>query len=150
MLTFLFSWDVQAHDFKLGYFEVKSREKITSLFVRFDREDLLKSISVSCKDYNKLRNCFEAYLNKHFYLVFDGDRPSLRYIEHQFTEDFIELTYEIEIDCRDARRIEVFNNCLLEASTRQQNIVEFNLHGQKRSFRLNKDRIQTTVEYKKD
>lgn len=135
------------HDFKIGRFELRPEDESITLYVRLDRFNILEAIKSKCTNYNELDKCFEDYLNSHFALSFDGEKATPKHIKHVFKEEFIELYFDLEVSPNGVNKIEVFNNALLEISDRQENILYSMLNDKRRSFRMNKDRIRTIIQY---
>ena len=57
------------------------------------------------------------------------------------------MTLRIGINPEGVNSIKVFNDILLEQWSYQENIMFFLLNDKQRSFRLNKNRIRTQVDY---
>ncbi len=135
------------HDFKIGRFELRPEKESITLYVRLDRYNLLEAIKTNCTDYNELAQCFENYLNSHFVLSFDGDKVVPKHSRHEFGEEFIELFFDLDTSPDGVEKIEVFNDTLLELYESQENILYSLLNNKNRSFRMNKGRIRTIIQY---
>lgn len=140
-------FSTEFHDFRLGKFELRPETESITLFVRLDRLNTLNAIKSNCDDYNKLDQCFTDYIKGHFALAFNGEDAEIKHREHVFNEDFIELYFDIAVSPSDVNRIDVYNDVFLELFEDQENIVYSMLHEKRRSFRMNKSRIRTTITY---
>ena len=132
----------------MAIFEVrKSSEERIELFVRFDREDILKVMYQSCEDYGKANDCLETYLNDHFTLSFDDQALSFVIEDIDHSEDLVEVKLLSKQSIKSFSTIHVFNDALIVQKDSQENIVRFLLDERSRSFRMNKDRLKTIVTY---
>lgn len=137
-----------AHDLQISFFEVSSTDAgEVSLFVRLDKEDILKELYERCEAPGKVNQCLADYLNHHFRLSFDGTKTTFRVIEVNHTKEFVEVSLISSQIINPFSKIEVFNDVLIEKKEDQENIVRFKFHNKLRSFRMNKDRIETTITY---
>lgn len=148
-LSILFAWETSAHEFKFGHFELRPNEEDITLFVRLDRYDILEAMKTQsgCNGYSNLDVCITEYVNEHFKLNFDGEDACFEYTQHKIKEEFIEVFFRIGINPVGVKSISVFNDVLLQQYAKQENIVSTLLNDKRRSFRLNKDRIKTVIEY---
>jgi|GEM_PF-3485837 len=136
-----------AHSFKIGLFELRPAKDGVSVYARFDRFDMLKVLQANCNDYNHLDQCFESYVNEHVSFNFDGQQSTIKYEKHEFNDDFVEVYFTMDVKSSTVANIEIFNDCLLDLDDNQQNIVYLYFNNMRRTFRLDKDRLRTTVEY---
>ena len=148
ILVSVFSRDL-FHEFKIGRYEIRSNEEDITLLIQLDRYDFLQAVYAQsgCNNPGKTDICMTEYITNHFKLNFDGVDARYEYRKHTFREEFIEMTFRIGINPNKVESIQVFNNMLIEQWDYQENVVYFMLHDKRRSFRLNKDRIKTTVVY---
>ena len=138
----------QAHDFKLGEFHIKPlKNGGVELDIKLDRYDLLEALRKECADYNYLNTCFATYIKDHLKFKFDEQVIEMTLQDQEISDEFIELKFKLEGASSDVKNISIFNDVLIDQFEKQENVVNSHLYGKKRSFRLNKDRVRTTVEY---
>lgn len=137
------------HEFKIGHYEIRPNDDNMTLFVRLDRYDLLQVVQsqVSCIDSDMFDVCITEYLSNHLKLSFDGQEACFNYQSHEIKEEFIEIYFQIALSPNGVQEIKVFNDALLEQWEKQENIVYSMLNGKRRSFRLNRNRINTVISY---
>ena len=140
-------FSAEFHDFKFGKFELRPESNSITLFIRLDRLNTLNAIKSNCYDYNKLDQCFTDYIKGHFALAFNGEDVDIEHREYIFNDDFIELYFDIAVRPTGVNKIDIYNDVFLELDEEQENIVFIMLHDKRRSFRMNKNRIRTSVVY---
>ena len=137
-----------AHDLQISLFELgRNDQGEISLFIRLDKEDILKELYDHCEDYGQVNQCLEDYINKHFQLQLGETKPNFQLTALKHTKEFVEANLHSSISILKVDRIDVFNDVLVASKPAQENIVRFSFNDQFRSFRMNKDRINTTVTY---
>ncbi|MEM7296961.1 MAG: DUF6702 family protein [Bacteroidota bacterium] len=148
-IVFLSIQETSAHEFKIGHFEIRPNGENITLFVRLDRYDVLEVTKTQsgCTDYNNLDVCLTEYLVEHFKLNFDGVEACFEYKQHEIKKEFIEVLFRIGVSPEGVKNISVFNDVLLQQYSRQENIVYSLLNDKRRSFRLNRNRIETVIAY---
>ncbi len=138
----------ELHEWKISNYEIKPVDDGVQLFIRFDRKDILNALQQECENYNNLSGCFEGYIKEHVILSFDESLAEFVLVEQVFKERFIELKLlDTSIKKKQFRKIDVSVNSLLEVDEDQENIIHFFFGEKKRSFRLNRNRLKTTVAY---
>lgn len=136
-----------AHDVRMAVFEISEKNNAFDLFVRFDREDLLIALREYCPDYNQLTDCFVEYMDSNLNLQFNGQPVELVYDKHLFEQDFVELNFQLKTSESLVKTIKVENTCMIQSMEGHLNIVKSMLNGRSRSFRLDKDRVETIIRY---
>ncbi len=134
------------HDFKLAHYELSRNDDEIELHVTIDRFDFLQAVAL-CSQNKELSACMSEYLKMHFRLSFNGMEKEYEYLGHEITADFVEIDFTFGSFPQKIEEIDVFNDVLLEQYKEQENIVVSRFHDRKRSFRLNKGRIETTIKY---
>ncbi len=149
LLGLLLHLNAMAHDLQISLFEVGTNEDgHIELFVRLDKENILKEMYANCTDYSQINTCLESYLNEHFSLSFDQQRTAFELIDLNHTTEYIEMNLVTTSSITMVKQIEVFNDVLVADRPAQENILRLSFYDQNRSFRMNKDRIKTTITYK--
>ena len=138
---------VAAHNLQVARFEIS---KITgtsySISISVDRDDLVQAVTKENNGSNSIDNQIINYLLNHFELKFNGSNILLNLKKVQYEKDMIYVGGEFESTANPIIEVEITNTCLLDAED-QNNIVEFDLYGKKRSFRLTNERTYTKFEY---
>ena len=148
ILASFFSID-DFHEFKIGRYEVRPNQDDITLFIALDRHDFTEVVQKQsgCSDSEAFATCMTEYIVDHFKLNFDGVEACMEYQNHTVKKELIEMTFRIGINPEEVNSIKVFNDILLEQWSYQENIMFFLLNDKQRSFRLNKNRIRTQVDY---
>ena len=134
------------HEFRLAHYELSRVDNEIKLHVRIDRFDFLRAVS-SCSESQELNICMSSYLKNHFSLSFNGSKKEYEYINHEISDEFIDLEFTLGEFSDVVKEIKVYNDVLLEQDEEQENIIVSRFHNRKRSFRLNKGRFETTIKY---
>ena len=140
---FIFSVSID-HDFKIAHYRLSESEGEIQLSIRIDRYDFLNAIGTCSEESSK---CYSNYFQKHLSFKFNGKEMPYTYLSHEIKRDFIELEYMMGYYDGNVEEIYVFNDVLLEKYLDQDNIVISTFHDKRRSFRLNKGRLETTISY---
>lgn len=144
-----------AHDVRAAMFEVYEESGQFRLEIRLDRADILNALNQGCgedayalsrEEHNSL---IEQYIYDRFWLKFNNNHGNYQLQHYTYTEDYVVVNGVFQnINTTDAiREIVVYNSCLVDLIERQSNIFRVKLYDKVRSFRLNKDRLQTIVSY---
>ncbi|WP_143519936.1 DUF6702 family protein [Reichenbachiella sp. 5M10] len=141
-----------AHDLKLGLFECYVKNDQLYLQVKLDREQLLHAVTQSLPADSRQDDFEEAifgYIHQRLALSFDMRPVHLTFFYIEYDTDFIRLRAKITNHDPDdtIHDIAVHITCLTETVAGQENIIQFHLNEQRRSFRLNKKRPYTQFTY---
>ena len=148
LLAVALSLSTDAHDFQISLFEVGSdSDGYINMFVRFDKEDILRELYASCEDYGEVEGCIETYLNDHFILLIAGEEIYFDLVNMSHSRDFVEVSFNSSYILSSVSKVELFNDVLMASKPSQENIVRISFFDQNRSFRLNKDRTKTIITY---
>ena len=149
LLWMSFSSTISFHEFKIGRYELRPNTEDITLFIQLDRNDFLEVIQEQpgCNKSDIINDCINEYIVNHFKLNFDGQDACFEYLNYFVKEELIEVTFRIGISPDGVTSIGVFNDMLLEKSSRQENIVYSLLNDKNRSFRMNKRRTRTIIQY---
>ena len=150
-ITILFcfcSFEVSAtHDLRVARFRITATSTGYNFNVNFDREDILKEIYSTQKYQKEVIDQITQYIEKHVTIHIDDESINYELTEIEYTEENILLRGKLISDLRAIKKIDVSNTCLIEKIEGHLNIMEFFLNDKERFFRLDKDRIRTTVTY---
>lgn len=133
------------HGLHMSYFEIKPNGNETSLFVSLDKNDLLKAIGGDSEGFD---NRIERYFEQHLKITFDGLEASFKLDKKGFNEAAIELQFTSNVNTNKVKFIKIYNNCLIDTNDGQENLVRFKYYDIQRTFRMNKDRVKTSLNYK--
>ena len=148
LILVLVLFSAHSHDLQISLFTIdSSADGFLKLHVRLDKEDILAEMYASCEDYGQVNDCLESYINQHFFLSVAENKPTFRLVDVKHSKEFVEIDLTTSASIKLTKEIEVFNDVLLESKPNQENIVKVSFYDQDRSFRMNKDRIKTTITY---
>lgn len=142
-----------AHDLKLGFFQCYEEDQQFYLQVKLDREHLFAAIQEAGLSPNSQAADFKKaifdYVSDHVSLSLNHQLAQLHFFLIEYDEEHIHLKAKIkDIDIHSPiQNIEVSNTCLVNEIDGHENIIQFDLNNRRRSFRLNKSRVQTTFNY---
>jgi hypothetical protein len=136
-----------AHDLRVARFRITATVSGYDFNVNFDREDILKEIYGQQKYEKKVINQITNYVEDHLRITIDDEPIAYELTEIEFTKDNILLRGKLLSALREIKKIDVQNTCLINQIDGHMNIMEFFLNDKERFFRLDKDRIRTTVKY---
>ena len=148
LLLVLVLFVARSHDLQISIFDIDTNAAgYLDLSVRLDKDDILREMYALCEDLENVNHCFESYINTHFSLSFSGEEAVFKLSDIAHSEEFVEIKLVSTEPMDLTRNIEVFNDVLVSSKPNQENIVKVSFYDQSRSFRMNKDRIKTTITY---
>lgn len=136
-----------AHDLRVARFRITATTTGYDFDINFDREDILKEIYSTQKYEPEVIDQISKYIKSNVSIIIDGEEVAYALKEIEYTEENILLKGKLISGLREIKKIEVKNTCLIERIDGHLNIMEFFLNDKERFFRLDKDRIRTTVTY---
>ncbi len=153
MLLFLFLLQFFAldHDFVMANFEVNQEKEGLTLAIKMDKENLEnlfykqegKKIELTVED-----GFIQNYLDEHFYLLVNDQKINFTLQEISTNEYFYKLKLSSQFQPKEViRHIQLKNTCLIEEVYNHSNIVNFQVNGKYRTFRLHKGRVRIAVDY---
>lgn len=138
---------VYAHELNFGLFAIFEKEQAYFMEIRLDKVNLLEAIGntgTTAEDWN----CsLSQYLDAKMELAINGFIAPMEFEEFTYLDDVIVVIVKLNLPNQTIFEIEINNSVLLETIENQTNIIKVSFHDKKRSFRLNKDRISTTIKY---
>ncbi len=135
------------HDLRVARFRITATPTGYDFDVNFDREDILNEIYSTQKYEPEVIDQISKYIESNVSIVIDDAEVAYELTEIKYTEENILLHGKLISDLREIKKIDVKNTCLIERIEGHLNIMEFFLNDKERFFRLDKDRIRTTVTY---
>ena len=137
-----------AHDYKIAVYEIFRTNDDYFLVIKFDKDDLKKSIQTEFKTtHDDWLEFTEQYIRKHFYLKFNDEFSLIRFEGISEERDFIVVDATLNKVSIPVQTIQVFSTCLINETEGQSNLIHADLYGKKRYFRLSNERIKTLIEY---
>ncbi|MCV9386522.1 DUF6702 family protein [Reichenbachiella ulvae] len=142
-----------SHDLKLGFFQCYQINDNLYLQVKLDREEILEAVMKNGTTTTSGKEDFKMaifdYVKNRLALSFNDQSSQIQFFLIEYDEDHIHLRGHIKgFDPNQSiKNIAITNTCLIEEVDGQENIVQFDLNNKKRSFRLNKQHIQTEFNY---
>lgn len=135
------------HDLRVARFRITATSEGYDFDINFDREDILKEIYSTQKYQPEVIDQITKYIENHVTIHIDDEAIKYELTEIEYTEETILLKGKLLSDLRPIKKIDVSNTCLINQIEGHLNIMEFFLNDKERFFRLDKDRIRTTVAY---
>lgn len=136
-----------SHDLRVARFRITATSTGYDFDVNFDREDILNEIYSTQKYESKVIDQIAKYIKSNVSIIIDEKEVAYELTEIEYTEENILLKGKLISGLREIKNIEVKNTCLINRIDGHLNIMEFFLNDKERFFRLDKDRIRTTVTY---
>lgn len=137
-----------AHELNMARFNISENPNGYSLSIKLEKKDLLIALQ---EQYNlshtpSTENVIR-YVHHHFLLSIDDAD-----IEYQLDwvgvdEHFYYINGKLLMHTAAFKKVKVHNTCLLDSSDQHANILKISAQGSTHSFRMDKDRTTTTVEY---
>lgn len=160
MLSFLLSLSFLLHPIHVSVTEIEYNEKVKALEIttRIFIDDLEVAIRkkvnqpeldiLNPKEGHNTDEFVKAYVADHFKIKLDGKPQVLKYLASE-REGFALICYiEIE-DVKAFKKIEVFNDVIMDTYDDQSNIVHVTYNGPIKSTRLMKDKPVDTFTFEK-
>jgi hypothetical protein len=144
-----------AHDIHSALFQLSAADNVCFIDIRLDRIDLENAIDKECGisiqtlSTESKNTLIKQYILDRFWMNFDNKSVTYRLGSFTLDQDYISIRGVIDdFDMSNPKKIDVFNTCLIDKVKKHNNLIHVNLNDQVRSFRLNKNRTQTTIAYK--
>ena len=140
-IVFLFIANaISAHDIALAIYTISQEKNTLKITIEIDKEDLDKVIQI-----NKIS--IKKYLKKNMNWRVNDKRKSFKInaVEAKGELYYIECT--IKRTPKNIQNIQVKNTILIDTVEEHSNVLNFDLNGSERTFRLHKDRVETFFEY---
>jgi len=132
------------HDVAIATFSVSEVEGQLILQVSLDAEDLYSASTVISKSVDL--KSLQEYLSAHVTFKFNGQDVKFKVTEYKTIRDHIQLTATFETAPQQIHVVQVSNTCLIEVPN-HSNIIQLDLNGKSRDFRMHKGRTEISVEY---
>ncbi|MEO9965739.1 MAG: DUF6702 family protein [Reichenbachiella sp.] len=138
-----------SHEFNFGFFEIYEKQNSYYLQIRLDRSNVIQAINAkdNSSDIGQFQCELNEYLDQNLNFTINSQQVSLDYLDLSTNEDMIIIIAKIDLPYQPVVEIEVKNTVLLSVVKYQTNIIRMSLYQKNRSFRLNADRISTTIKY---
>ncbi len=139
------------HDIKMAVFEVSRNEQGLQMTISVDKDNFLEILSiqyaVSRHELENLKKWAWQYIDSHLLLTVNNTCTSFIIDTFEYGEQNIVITGKLDFVTDQIQEVQIENYCLVDVFTDHENIMKLKLNGSERSFRLNKDRTATMVEY---
>lgn len=147
-LLCLFTLEAKAeHDLRVARFRITATATGYDFNINFDREDILETVFRTQKYQSEVIDQISKYIEDHVTISMDDETVTFELTEIEYTEENILLKGKLLSGPKEIEKIDVSNTCLINRIDGHLNIMEFFLNDKERFFRLDKDRIRTTVTY---
>ena len=149
-ILFLLTISIQgilSHELLIARFDITSTVAGYDLSIRLDRDNIFKTLEQECDLQVSLEEKLTNYIYDHFLLNMDGSDIDYDLWEIHYDEDFITITGQLIAKNPDFQELVVLNTCMIDTIDRHSNIVSVHHQGRRRSFRLDKNRKETTIKY---
>ncbi len=147
IILILFSflcYTAPTHDAAIAMFKIYEVEGKTQLYVSIDAEDLSSELGVSFSEVN--REKLELYFTKNFSVAVDNERVTYTIDKFSFEMDHVKAIGSFENMPKKIQIIEIKNTCLIDVED-HSNIIQIDLVGETKDFRMHKGRSKIFVEY---
>jgi len=139
---------VSAHELNFGLFELFEKEQSYYMEIRLDKANMAQAVANHTEVTSGDWNCsLSQYLDANIDLVINGFHVPLEFEDFTYLDDVIVVMVKLNLPLQEILEIEINNSVLLETIDNQTNIIKTSFHEKRRSFRLNKDRVFTTIKY---
>ena len=140
-ILFLFMVNVaSAHDIALAIYTISQEKNTLTISIEIDKEDLDNIIQINNVSIKK-------YLKNNMTWTINNKHKSFKINEIQLKGELYHIECILKKIPKNIRNIQVKNTILIDTVEKHSNILNFNLNGTERTFRLHKERVETVVEY---
>lgn len=131
---------ISAHDIALAIYTISQEKNTLKITIEIDKEDLNKAIQID-------NITIKKYLKSNMAWSVNGKikRFKIKKIQAEGELYFIECI--VKKTPKNIRNITVKNTILIDTVEKHSNVLNFELNGSERTFRLHKERVETLVEY---
>lgn len=140
----------QSHDARLAYFNLSRDGDLLHLEMKIDKHDLIKAIGLYKfvdADSMAMKDEIEAYILDNLSFSFNRQPTEICISSISSDQDYYFIHSLLGHFKGKILYVDVFNTCLINSVDKHSNIVRANFYNKHRSFRLDKDRIETTMDY---
>jgi len=139
------------HDIAMAVFNIELNDKLLTLNIKLDKEDLEGLLSVDTENEIDLTHevsLVQEYVDKNFYLLTNDLKVNFR-VESISKNDYFYHVKMISINQFEEviSSFQLKNTCLVETVNGHSNIINFKLNEQSRSFRMHKGRQRIEVQF---
>lgn len=146
-LLFVLTAFTGKHDFhtsttKIEFNKESSVIKITS---KYFTDDLEKAIGAQSTASN-FNSAAKNYLQKHFKIRVNGKDAKLNFLGAETTDKAARIYLEIH-NVQSVSQLEVYNNMLIDLFADQQNFIDLNVEGKRKSAICRKNKTMAVVSF---
>ncbi len=154
VMLFWVPMEALSHGMHMAIFEISQTEEGCSLNISFDKEDLVKSLLTNYPDLSgkqdiaSMRSHIVAYLNSNFQLRFNTQCIDVDVTDILYAKNYVRIKASLLTEVNEMiRSVSVFNTCLIDYTEGHTNVVRAHLNGRFRSFKLDRERTSTFIDY---
>lgn len=142
-LTILFLFianAISAHDIALAMYNISQEKNTLKIIIEIDKEDVENIIHLE-------KTSIKKYLKTNMTWKINDKRKSFKINKIQIKDELYYIECTLKKIPKNIQNIQVKNTILIDTVEKHANILNFQLNGSERTFRLHKERIEVLVEY---
>lgn len=135
---------VDDHDAAIAIFRIYEDGEQTKLYISIDANDLSKEVGFSVAEIDV--EILHKYLKQNFSISLDENNVRYTIDEFQLEMDNFKIFASLKGMRKDIQNIQIVNTCLIGVEG-HSNIIQVDLGGTSKDFRMHKKRNEIDVEY---
>lgn len=132
------------HDAAIAMFKIYEDNAETKLYVSIDANDLTKEIGFSVTEIDV--EILHKYLKQNFSISLDENIVKYTIDEFQLEMDHFKIIASLNGMPKHFQNLQIFNTCLASVEG-HSNIIQVDLDGKSKDFRMHKGRSKINIEY---
>lgn len=131
------------HNGPMAVFKIYQESETIHLDITLDAEDLAQELRLGPPDISK--DVMEKYLRSNTSFIFDNIINELDIVDFDFVGEHLKINGVFITEIAITKQLEIINNCLLNVDN-QSNIIQIDLNGDSKDYRMHKKRNSITVD----
>lgn len=131
------------HNVPMAVFEIYQESETIHLNITLDAEDLAQKLRLALPDISK--EVLEKYLSSNTSFIFDNTINELDIVDFDFVGEHLKINGVFKKEIATIKQLEIINNCLLNVDN-QSNIIQLDINGDSKDYRMHKKRNSITVD----
>ena len=132
------------HDAAIAVFKIYEESVETKLYVSIEAKDLSEEIGLSIAEINIEK--IDSYLNSNFSIALDKKNVKYSIDEFQLEMDHFKIFASLKGMPKHFQNLQIVNTCLASVEG-HSNIIQVDLSGTSKDFRMHKGRNKINIEY---
>ncbi len=129
-----------AHDIALAMYSISQEKNTLKITIEIDKEDLENVIDIE-------KISIKKYLKNNMIWTINNKQKSFKINKIQSKDELYHIECIVKKIPKNIKNIHVKNTILIDTVEQHSNVLNFELNGSERTFRLHKERVETVVEY---